>query len=235
MAETLWRFHLSGCPAIDFTNTVSWRASGRPVERLESAEDLVRWAKQSRLITDHDARQLTRQARRNPAPAAAAVARARVVREAIYRVFSMLADGLRPNQGDVATINGHIALVWPEAIGKHGEHPVDRFSDDTSPSDRGGGRGRVAPGLPGQLAGVVIGNQSGLLRPSDEILSTLETLDRPAARSPADGVGEINSRAARQVEPPECLCHRDLLLSLPRGVDKLVRQAENLGLTTVLT
>ena|SRR2546426_2994650 len=105
MAETLWRFHLSGCPAIDFTNTVSWRASGRPVERLESAEDLVRWAKQSRLITDHDARQLTLQARRNPAPAAAAVARARVVREAIYRVFSMLADGLRPNQGDVATIN----------------------------------------------------------------------------------------------------------------------------------
>jgi predicted RNA-binding Zn ribbon-like protein len=105
MADKPWRFHLSGCPAIDFTNTVSWRASGRPVERLESAEDLVRWAKQSRVITDRDARQLARQARRNPARTTAAVARVRGLREAIYRVFSMIADGHQPNQSDMTTIN----------------------------------------------------------------------------------------------------------------------------------
>jgi len=105
MAEKLWRFHLSGRPALDFANTVSWRASGRPVERLESAEDLVRWAKQSRVITDRDARELAQQARRKPAPTTAAVARVRVLREAIYRVFSMIADSHQPNQSDMATIN----------------------------------------------------------------------------------------------------------------------------------
>jgi len=105
MAERLWRFHLSGCPAIDFTNTVSWRASGRPVERLDSAQDLVRWARQSRVITDHDARQLAQQARSKPVPTIAAVARVRSLREAIYRVFSMIADGHQPNQSDMATIN----------------------------------------------------------------------------------------------------------------------------------
>jgi predicted RNA-binding Zn ribbon-like protein len=105
MAERLWRFHLSGCPAVDFTNTVSWRASGRPVERLESAEDLVRWASQSRVITDRDAHQLAQQARRKPALTAAAVARVRGLREAIYRVFSMIADGHQPNQRDMVTIN----------------------------------------------------------------------------------------------------------------------------------
>jgi predicted RNA-binding Zn ribbon-like protein len=105
MAEKLWRFHLSGCLAIDFTNTVSWRASGRPVERLESVEDLVRWARQSRVITDRDARQLAQQARRKLAPTTAAVARVRGVREAIYRVFAMIADGHQPNQSDMATIN----------------------------------------------------------------------------------------------------------------------------------
>jgi len=105
MAEKLWRFHLSGRPALDFANTVSWRASSRPVERLESAEDLVRWAKQSRVLTDRDARQLAQQVRRKLAPTTAAVARVRVLREAIYRVFSMIADSHQPNQSDMATIN----------------------------------------------------------------------------------------------------------------------------------
>src|SRR3989442_9371486 len=97
MGEKLWRFHLSGRPALDFANTVSWRASGRPIERLESVEDLVRWAKQSRVITDRDARQLAQQARRKPAPTTAGVARGRVFPQAIYRVFSMIADGHQPN------------------------------------------------------------------------------------------------------------------------------------------
>lgn len=106
MPRKVWRFHLSGGRlCLDLANTVSWRASGRPVERLKSAEDLIRWAQQSRVITNREARQLAHQVSRKPARAAAVVARVRVLREAIYWVFSTLADGQAPNQRDLARIN----------------------------------------------------------------------------------------------------------------------------------
>src|SRR5262245_46998918 len=105
MADGLWRFHLSGCLALDLANTVSWRASDRPIERLESAEDYIRWASQSRAITEREARALTQQVRRKPADAAAVTARVRMLREAIYRAFSALVDRDDPDGSDLATIN----------------------------------------------------------------------------------------------------------------------------------
>ncbi|HEY3097858.1 MAG TPA: ABATE domain-containing protein [Methylomirabilota bacterium] len=105
MGDKLWRFHLSGCLALDLANTVSWRASATPIERLPSADDYIRWATQARVVTPRDARQLARQARRKPAETAAAVAQAHRLREAIYRAFSALADGARPSEDDLAVIN----------------------------------------------------------------------------------------------------------------------------------
>jgi predicted RNA-binding Zn ribbon-like protein len=105
MADKPWKFHLSGRASVDLANTVSWRASGQPVERLARVEDVIRWARQSGLIGDREASELTRQAGANPARAALAVARIRGLREAIYRVFSMLADGRRPAAADLAPIN----------------------------------------------------------------------------------------------------------------------------------
>jgi len=109
MADRLWRFHLSGCLALDLANTVSWRASDSPIERLASAEDYIRWASQSRAITEREARELTQQARRKPADAAAATARVRMLREAIYRAFSALANRDDPDESDLATINAALS------------------------------------------------------------------------------------------------------------------------------
>jgi len=105
MADTVWTFHLSGCLALDLANTVSWRSSETPVERLESADDYIRWARQSRVITDREARELMQQARRKPAEAAAVIGRVRTLREAIYQAFSALADGDDPDERDLAAIN----------------------------------------------------------------------------------------------------------------------------------
>jgi predicted RNA-binding Zn ribbon-like protein len=105
MPRKFWRFHLSGHLCLDFANTVSWRASSRPIERIERAEDLVRWARQARVIRDREASQLVEQARRRPAEAALAVARAYVLREAIYQVFSTLADRRAPDRAALARIN----------------------------------------------------------------------------------------------------------------------------------
>src|SRR6266542_5440438 len=102
MPRRPWRFHLSGGRlCLDLANTVSWRASGRPIERLERAEDLVRWGQQARVITRGEAGRLAAAVRHRPVRGATALAQARLVREAVYRVFSALADGQAPEGADV--------------------------------------------------------------------------------------------------------------------------------------
>lgn len=109
MADRPWKFHLSGCLALDLANTVSWRPSEKPIERLASAEDYIRWSRQSGVIGDREARELTQQARRKPAEAAAVIGRVRTLREAIYRAFSALADREDPNERDLAAINAALS------------------------------------------------------------------------------------------------------------------------------
>src|SRR5215470_11614368 len=84
MAER-WIFHRSGHLCLDFANTVSWRRSDRPIERLREYGDLVEWARQSGMLTTPAAHAVVRSARRRPALAARILARARALREVIYR------------------------------------------------------------------------------------------------------------------------------------------------------
>ncbi len=101
-----WRFHVSGGRlCLDLANTVSWRAGGRPIEHLRRAEDLVRWARQTGMVTAREAGRLVEAVRRDPAQGAKALAHARGVREAIYRLFAALADGQTPAPADLARIN----------------------------------------------------------------------------------------------------------------------------------
>jgi predicted RNA-binding Zn ribbon-like protein len=105
-----WRFHLSGGRlCLDLANTVSWRASGRPIDRLERGEDLVRWARQARIITEREAVRLVAAVRDTPAQGRAALTQARVFREAIYRLFSALADDRAPAGSDLARINAELS------------------------------------------------------------------------------------------------------------------------------
>src|SRR5262249_38929129 len=62
-----WIFHLGyGALCLDFANTVSWRGSGNPVDRLPVYEELIRFGEQSKLLTEDDARRLRREAARHP-------------------------------------------------------------------------------------------------------------------------------------------------------------------------
>jgi predicted RNA-binding Zn ribbon-like protein len=101
-----WIFHLSGvAPCLDLANTVSWRRSRQPIERLNGYGDLVEWARQSGVLTVAEARTLAHEARRQPLAAARLLARARVLREAIYRLFSGLAAGTQPDDEDLASLD----------------------------------------------------------------------------------------------------------------------------------
>ena len=98
-------FHLSGRPCLDLANTVSWRRSQRPIERLSTYADLIDWARQGRWLTPGEVRALAQAARRQPARAARVLARACRLREALYRIFSGLAGGGQPASADLAHLD----------------------------------------------------------------------------------------------------------------------------------
>lgn len=105
-----FKFHLSGGRlCLDFANTVSWRSSARPAERLRSYIDLVSWSRQAGLVTAGEARRLGRGAARRSAEAARVLKRAVEGREAIYRIFSRIADGLPPAPADIARLNAQVS------------------------------------------------------------------------------------------------------------------------------
>ena len=101
-----WTFHLGyGALCLDFANTVSWRGSGAPAERLPTYEEFIRFAEQSRLLSADEARQLRREAGRRPEAATRALRRAVALRETLYRTFSRLAGGRSPLPADVQILN----------------------------------------------------------------------------------------------------------------------------------
>jgi len=101
-----WIFHLSGVAScLDLANTVSWRRSRQPIERLNGYGDLVEWARQSGLLTAAEARTLAHEARRQPLGAARMLARTQALREAVYRVFSGLAVGTQPADEDLTHLD----------------------------------------------------------------------------------------------------------------------------------
>lgn len=100
-----WQFHLSGRACLDLANTVSWRRSRQPIERLNDYGDLLDWARQSRVLTAAESRGLERAARRRPAAAAQVLRRARSLRETLYRIFSKIADGAEPARDDLARLD----------------------------------------------------------------------------------------------------------------------------------
>src|SRR6266508_6997537 len=85
----------AGNLALDYTNTVGGRLRSHPRDDLPEYVDLLRWAGQAGILSDREAERLTDEARARPGEATAVTARAREVREALYRIFLAAAE-VRP-------------------------------------------------------------------------------------------------------------------------------------------
>lgn len=120
----LWTFHLGyGALCLDFANTMSWRGSGAPVDHLPTYEELIRFALQSKVVSEGEARRLRQEAARRPAPAARALRTAVTLREALYRIFAGLAGGRPPLPADLATLNASLPSALTQlqvSVGKEG-------------------------------------------------------------------------------------------------------------------
>jgi predicted RNA-binding Zn ribbon-like protein len=107
---------------LDFTNTVDgWR--GEPKERLNDYTDLLDWAVQAGSISSEQAQQLSKVAQANPQQAADTLTQARVMREALFRIFIAISNDDSPDDDDMTLFNRELSRAMAHAqINQHGEH-----------------------------------------------------------------------------------------------------------------
>ncbi|HXV63178.1 MAG TPA: ABATE domain-containing protein, partial [Vicinamibacteria bacterium] len=100
---------IAGRLALDFVNTVGWRDRSEPEERLASFDDLLSWSRAVGLVSRSERKRLAAQGRLRPSQARAVVERARVLREALHRLFARFAAGQKPARPDLDTLNDVLA------------------------------------------------------------------------------------------------------------------------------
>lgn len=109
-------FDLSGGRlCLDFANTKSNRYGEHPEDLLVSYEDLVAWSRQTGIVGDDEAARLRAEAERRPIDAAAALAQATTLREAIFRVFEAVTGGRPASAEDLAALNAALAGVLAQS------------------------------------------------------------------------------------------------------------------------
>jgi len=95
---------VGGRACLDFANTVAARRNRWGPDLLAAYDDLIDWAERIGLLDRCEVGELRERSRQDPGAADAALASAKMLREAIYQTFSAVAAGLDPADGDLAAI-----------------------------------------------------------------------------------------------------------------------------------
>jgi predicted RNA-binding Zn ribbon-like protein len=107
-----WTFHIgAGALCLDFANTLSWRRSAAPIERLQTYYDLSRWAQQLRLISRREELRLRRQGAVRPGQSGRTLAQARALRETIFAIFAAISERRVPDDRDLKTLEGYLKVA----------------------------------------------------------------------------------------------------------------------------
>jgi predicted RNA-binding Zn ribbon-like protein len=107
--ERLFDLTLTGQLSLDLANTIDWRTSEQPRELINSYPDLLRWARHTGILTESESRRLLREVGGRPAEAAGALESALSLRETLFRIFSAIAEGQRPEPSDVEYLNAKLS------------------------------------------------------------------------------------------------------------------------------
>jgi predicted RNA-binding Zn ribbon-like protein len=105
-----WTFDRTGGHlALDFANTVDGRHAPPTTDHLATFADLVEFARQAELVPAAEAQRLARLGAQRADAAAAVLAEAVALREALYRIFFAVAGEKTPQASDLAVLNAHHA------------------------------------------------------------------------------------------------------------------------------
>lgn len=106
---------VGGKICLDFANTIEARGGMCPHECLHHFTDLLRWGHYVGLLPEELVQRLLEQARERPTEATMRYEQALALREAIYRIFSASAHGMRPASDDLAYLSISYATALTHA------------------------------------------------------------------------------------------------------------------------
>jgi predicted RNA-binding Zn ribbon-like protein len=101
---------IGGMLCLDFINTVDCRNSDHSRENLSTYGSLVSWSRHANILTEDEAGYMLREANLHPANAEMILERAITIREALYRIFSVIANHHSPNAADINTLNMEMSI-----------------------------------------------------------------------------------------------------------------------------
>jgi predicted RNA-binding Zn ribbon-like protein len=105
---------IAGDAALDFVNTVTGRDQS-PRDWLDSYAGLLEWAAFVHLLPKRVLGALAKRAQKEPAAAAIALARAKVLREALFELFTRIISGRAPPKRTLELLREH----WITGIRAH--------------------------------------------------------------------------------------------------------------------
>ncbi|HMI88170.1 MAG TPA: ABATE domain-containing protein [Polyangiaceae bacterium] len=124
---------LAGRLAIDFVNTVSGKRQLAPIERLNDYGDVLSWAEQIGIASAARTKALRRIAREHPRQAEAALARAKELRESLFRIFSAVAAHEPASSADLELLNRELTEAFSHLrLAESPDGFAWSFSDDES-------------------------------------------------------------------------------------------------------
>jgi len=93
---------------LDFVNTLDWRLSDSPEDRMGSYEDLLAWSEHSGALDARAVDSLRRAAKQSPRESDRAYRRALELRELIYRAIEAVMHGSRPDRKAIDGLNAFV-------------------------------------------------------------------------------------------------------------------------------
>jgi predicted RNA-binding Zn ribbon-like protein len=126
----------TGDLSLNFANTLGGRYDPQPAEGLRSYDDLVLFGYVTETLDEAGAARLRQIAAQKPEAAAAALERARALREAIFGVFNALASDTALPGDALATLNGALAAALPHGSIAPRDDGFDWVWEDARDLDR---------------------------------------------------------------------------------------------------
>jgi predicted RNA-binding Zn ribbon-like protein len=109
-------------PTLNFVNTVDPREGNDRIDYLRTYEDLLAWAARTQVIGRKAALRLASMAGRQPEQAQRALQGALQLREAMYRIFSAMADHRQALAGDSALLRASFLQTLGHAAFESEQH-----------------------------------------------------------------------------------------------------------------
>lgn len=128
---------ISGRLCLDFTNTLDWRGTDKPLELLNNYKDLLTWSGRLGLISDQETCQALEIASQETNRSELVYRRAIALREALYLIFAKICQNKKPDQTEFEIFNHELSAAMARSrISTAASGFKWQWSDKNNPLDR---------------------------------------------------------------------------------------------------